>query len=158
MELPKHDLAMTAEALNSGAIQLLRAMRVVDRDSGLTPQRLSVLSVLVDAGPLTLGRLAQAEDVSSPTMTRIVDGLVNLGLVCREPHPDSARLVRVSATEHGREVMEAARARRIEVLVAGVRSLGLREQRRLTSAAPVLAQLAGAIRTHQAEMRPDGRA
>ena len=65
-------------------------LRVVDREAGLTPARLSALSVLVFGGPCTLGRLARTEDVAGPTMTRIVDGL-ELGLARREPHPDNAR-------------------------------------------------------------------
>src|SRR6478752_7380496 len=64
-----------------------------DRGAGLTPARLSALSVLVFGGPCSLGRLAKAEDVAGPTMTRIVDGLVDLGLAERKPHPDGANMV-----------------------------------------------------------------
>jgi hypothetical protein len=51
------DNAGTATALNSGAIHLLRGLRAADRQSGLTPARLSALSVLVFGGPTSLGRL-----------------------------------------------------------------------------------------------------
>ncbi len=86
-------MTATASALNSGAIHVLRGLRVVDRLAGLTPQRLSALSVLVFGGPCSLGALASAEGVAGPTMTRIVDGLIDAGLAERQPHPSDGRAV-----------------------------------------------------------------
>jgi len=60
---------VAARSINSGAIHLLRGMREVDRQAGLTPARLSALSVVVFGGPRTLGRLAEIEGVAGPTMT-----------------------------------------------------------------------------------------
>ena len=139
------DLIAVAEALNSGAIHLLRAVRVVDRGAGLTPARLSALSVLVYAGPCTLGRLAAAEGVAGPTMTRIVDGLVNLGLAAREPHPDGGRLIRISATGRGSQLMAGSRARRVEALVTALQALRPLDLKRLSTAAPLLDELARSI-------------
>jgi DNA-binding MarR family transcriptional regulator len=141
----KTDLPATAAALNSGAIHLLRGLRGADRESGLTPARLSALSVLVFGGPSTLGRLASVEDVAGPTMTRIVDGLCTLGLARREPHPDSARAVRISATEHGELIMRAAARRRIEVISAALEALPAQERERLQAAAPALSPLASEV-------------
>jgi DNA-binding MarR family transcriptional regulator len=138
----KSGVGSTAAALNSGAIHLLRGLRAADRDSGLTPARLSALSVLVFGGPTTLGRLARVEDVAGPTMTRIVDGLCALGLARREPHPDSARSVRISATEQGEAIMRRAAQRRIEVITAALQALPASERERLRVAAPALAPLA----------------
>ena len=59
----------------------------MDRLAGLTPARLSALSVIVFGGPQSLGALAAAEGVAGPTMTRIVDGLVAAGLAERRPDP-----------------------------------------------------------------------
>jgi DNA-binding MarR family transcriptional regulator len=115
------DLTPTARDLNSGAIHLLRGMRTVDRESGLTPARLSALSVLVFGGPATLGRLAQAEEVAGPTMTRIVDGLVDLGLARRAPHPDNARMSIVSATPEGETLMQAGAQRRFDEIIRAER-------------------------------------
>lgn len=154
----KPDLVTTANALNSGAIHLLRALRLVDRTSRVSPARLSALSVLVFVGPLTIGRLATAEDVAGPTMTRIVDGLVALGLAERASHPDSARLVLVGATEKGRQVMHVARARRIEALAEALRTLPSSQRRQWASAAPTLEQLAKNVRASidQAVPESDG--
>ena len=109
-----------AERLHSVAIQVLRYAREADRKSGLGPARLSALSVLVYGGPCTLGELARSEQVTAPTMTRIVQGLEVHGLVGREPSPDDARASILRATAKGRGVLERARQarlRRIETLL-----------------------------------------
>ena len=140
------DLEAAASALNSGAIHLLRALARIDRSAGLTPARLSALSVLVFAGPCTLGRLAAIEEVAGPTMTRIVDGLVQLGLAAREPHPDSARSTRISATDDGVALMQAARGRRVDALVRALESLPAQDRDRLVTASRLLDELAHAVR------------
>ena len=135
----------TARDLNSAAIHLLRGMRAADRASGLTPARLSALSVLVFGGPTTLGGLAATEDVSSPTMTRIVDGLVDRGLATREAHPDSARQVLVSATPAGEELMTRAAERRFALIVSALEQLEPDRREQVVAAAPVLRELAGLL-------------
>ena len=143
------DDRVTARQLNSAAIHLLRGLRSADKLSGLTPARLSALSVLVFGGPVPLGRLATTEGVTSPTMTRIVDGLTGLGLAVRSVHPDSARLVVVSATESGRELMQAAAERRLDRIVAALDDLTPAERDRVREAAPVLVRLSTLVRDHR---------
>lgn len=155
MATDKSDLADVARALNSAAIHLLRGMRPVDRQSGLTPARLSALSVLVFSGPQSLGRLAAVEQVSGPTMTRVVDGLVSLGLAERRPHPDGARLTRISATPEGTSVMEAAAARRIEAIVSALQALPADDRRRIAAATPALVRVADAVLDAAREGLPD---
>jgi DNA-binding MarR family transcriptional regulator len=139
-------LAGTASELNSAAIHLLRALRATDRAAGLTPARLSALSVLVFGGPSPLGRLARTEDVAGPTMTRIVDGLCDLGLAERRPHPDGGRLVLVAATAEGERVMRAARQARIDTIVTALRALPAADRAAITAASPALLRLADQVR------------
>lgn len=136
----------TALALNSGAIHLLRALDRVDRESGLTPARLSALSVLVFGGPCSLGDLARTEQVAGPTMTRIVDGLAALGLAVREQDPEDRRAVRVVPTEQGNALMMRARERRVEVIAEAVSGLTASERSLLADAAPLLDQVARGVR------------
>jgi len=138
--------AGTASDLNSAAIHLLRALRATDRAAGLTPARLSALSVLVFGGPSPLGRLARTEDVAGPTMTRIVDGLCDLGLAERRPHPDGGRLVLVAATAEGERVMRAARQARIDTIVAALRALPAADRAAIAAASPALLRLADRVR------------
>src|SRR6516165_5444884 len=86
-----------ADHLHSAAIHLLRRLRRKDDPTGLNAPRLSALSVIVFAGPITLGDLARAEQVRPPTMTRIVDALLALGLAVKEPHPEDRRSTLISA-------------------------------------------------------------
>ena len=99
MGVDTEELTEAGRRLNSFAIHLLRAMRRVDAESGLTPARLSALSVLHFGGPRTLGRLARDEDVTSATMCRLVDALCELGLAERGPHPDHGGMVLVAAAD-----------------------------------------------------------
>ncbi len=117
-----------AGRLHSAAIHLLRVARTVDGESGLSPSRLSALSVLVFGGPRTVGGLAAAEGVRSPTMTQLVNGLESDGLVRRRPVATDGRQVVVEATPAGRRALLEAQSRRLDVLVdllAGVHDADL---------------------------------
>ncbi len=60
--------------------------------------------------PLTMGRLSSELDVPLSTTTRIVDGLVQAGMVERVNDPSDRRVVRVGMSENGRELYEAGMA------------------------------------------------
>ena len=132
-----------ADGLHSAAIHLLRRLRKRDVESGVGPAQLSALSVLVFAGPKTLGELARAEQVRPPTMTRIVAGLQRAGLVRRERDAQDGRVVRVRATRKGVRVMQAGRRRRIETLAAQLRRLDARAVAKLGQAASILEEMFG---------------
>lgn len=102
--------------LHSVAIHLLRTVRVADAETGLTPARLSALSVLVFGGARTIGELAAAEQVTAPTMTRLVSGLERDGLVERGADARDGRVVRVTATRRARAVLKTARSGRLALL------------------------------------------
>src|SRR6478672_923352 len=92
---PAADLA---DRLHSAAIHLLRRLRREDDATGLPAPQLSALSVIVFGGPITLGALAQAEQVRPPTITRLVATLEEAGLVERETDASDRRVMRVRAT------------------------------------------------------------
>ncbi len=105
-----------AAGLNSVSIHLVRRARIADASLGVPPGQLSALSVLVFGGDRTIAQLADAEQVTSPTMTRIVDGLERAGLAERHNHPDDGRATIVRASRKGRRVMERGRRQRIDLL------------------------------------------
>ena len=140
------ELTRTATQLNSGAIHVLRALRLADRMAGVPPAQLSALSVLVFGGPTTLGGLARAEEVAGPTMTRIVDGLVASRLALRRPHRRDGRAVEVAATDKGVDVMHRAKDARVAALVSALRTLDEADRNSLAAAAPLLDELAGEVR------------
>lgn len=113
-----------AERVHGLAIHLLRRVRPADAASGLSAARLSALSVLVFGGARSLGELAEAEQVTAATMSRLVSGLEGAGLVRRERDRSDARRLRVSATPAGRAALEAGRARRVALMSALLAGLG----------------------------------
>lgn len=139
----------TSAHLNSGAIHLLRALRRIDRDAGISAARLSALSVVVFGGPVTMGELAAAEDVTGPTMTRIVDALQEAGLVRRRIRGGQGRPVEVSATAKGARLMHRAAERRLATVDAALAKLPAADRQRLAAAAPLLDRLAALVRDGQ---------
>lgn len=138
-------LDSTAGQLNSGVTRTLRWLNVVDREAGLTPARLSALSVLVFGGPTTLGRLAALENVAGPTMTRIVDGLEEQGMARRVGHPEDARAVLVEVTPRGERVLRAAAKRRVATLDDALARLSASDRAALDRAGPALLRLVDSL-------------
>jgi DNA-binding MarR family transcriptional regulator len=100
--------------------------------------------VLVFAGPHTIGQLADAEQVKPPTMTKLVTGLENDGLVRRQTDRLDRRVVRVHATRKGEKVMLAGRARRVADLAARLERSTRAELLELERAAEAIERLAAA--------------
>jgi DNA-binding MarR family transcriptional regulator len=121
--------------LHAAAIRLLRALRRQDAATGVGPARLSALSVIVFRGPLTLGALAEAEQVRPPTMSRIVAGLEREGYVRRATDAADRRRAHLHATAAGRRLMEKGRRRRIDELARWLGALPPEELDRLEQAA-----------------------
>jgi DNA-binding MarR family transcriptional regulator len=113
--------------LNSLSIHLVRWSRRADDALGVPPARLSALSVLVFGGDRTLSELADAEQVSLATMSRVVDGLERTGLARRHPNPQDARSWVVHATAKGRRLMEKGRAARVERMEAVLQHVPTRD-------------------------------
>jgi DNA-binding MarR family transcriptional regulator len=127
-----------ADGLHSAAIHLLRRVRKQDTNSGEGPARLSALSVLVFGGPMTLGRLAEAEQVRPPTMTRIVSGLERGGLVERVQDEEDGRRVTIRATAKGASLLKRVRKLRVAYLARQVERLSADEQASLQQGLMVL--------------------
>src|SRR5204862_4024654 len=130
-----------AAALLGAMIRTLRRLRRVDAAAGQSGPRLSALSVLAFAGPLSLSRLAAAEQVSLPSASRLVRELERAGLVRRSADPSDARAIVLAVTPKGRTLMERGRARRVEALEAAARRLPPAERAALARALPALSAL-----------------
>jgi DNA-binding MarR family transcriptional regulator len=130
-----------ADRLHSIAIHILRRLRREDDRSGLRAPELSALSVIVFAGPLTLGALADAEQVRPPTVSRAVAALEEAGLVTREHDPADARVTNVRATSRGTRFLQAARERRVAALARSLEQLPATDRALVLRALPVLEAL-----------------
>lgn len=139
--LSDNSVNRAANALHSLSIHLLRRARQADRETGLSPERLSLLSVLVFAGPRTIGALAEIEGVSAPAISRIVSSLEATGFAARTRNPGDAREVRVSATARGKRLMEKGRKRRLEIIASLLGELDRKNLAALSDVADILEQL-----------------
>jgi DNA-binding MarR family transcriptional regulator len=127
-----------ADRLHSAAIHLLRRVRKQDIATGEGPARLSALSVLVFAGPKTLGELAAAEQVKPPTMSRIVAGLARNRLVDITADSKDARRMHIRATAKGTRLLQQGRQLRIESLAVQLSALSPHELAKLGETVEVL--------------------
>lgn len=112
-----------ADQLHSLAIHLLRDVRSEDLAAGIGPAQLSALSILVFRGPTTPSELAAMEQITAPSMSRIIDGLVKADLARRWQERADRRRIRVVATRKGTALLEEARSRRLDALTARIRNL-----------------------------------
>ena len=133
------DSSEVADAIHSAAIRVLRMVRAADAEAGIGPAQLSALSVLVFAGPKTLGELSDAEQVKAPTMSRIVQALVRQDLADRVRLPEDRRAVRIAATRKGRKLLLAGRDRRVQLLAHRLSSLTPEDLQVIRQAARLLA-------------------
>ncbi|HKB10299.1 MAG TPA: MarR family transcriptional regulator [Vicinamibacterales bacterium] len=134
-----------ADRLHSAAIHLLRRLRRHDEAMGLTPARASALSLIVFGGPVTLGTLARAEQVSAPTITRLIVGMERDGLVRRDSDATDGRVVWLQATAKGTRLLHEGRQRRVAALAEDLETLSADDRATVAAAAEILERmLAGA--------------
>lgn len=130
-----------ANRLHSVSIHLLRRAAAEDRASGLSPERLSLLSVLAFGGPRPASELADIERVSRPAITRIVNALEKAGQVRRERSASDRRTWLIHATEAGRQLVEQGRERRVRRIAAELTGLTREELATLDAATGLLDEL-----------------
>jgi DNA-binding MarR family transcriptional regulator len=128
----------TADVVHSAAVRLLRMARTADVGMDLDGPRASALSVVVYGGPLPLTRLAAAEQVSPPAMTKTVAALEAAGLVRRDRGDGDRRVVLVAATDAGRDLLTRGRAARVRLVDQLIADLPDRDRRTLRRAAKIL--------------------
>jgi DNA-binding MarR family transcriptional regulator len=124
------------EALYTLAAGVIRRR---SRTLGLTA--LSTLATLEHTGPRRLTDLAVAEEITQPSMTSLVTQLVQLGLVERLRDRVDARVVLVSITPAGRQLLLRRRRVGAAALTESVDKLVEQDATRLNAALPALQRL-----------------
>jgi DNA-binding MarR family transcriptional regulator len=146
---PAADRTSDAERLRHGVNRLARLMRHQD-DGDLGATSTAALATVRKRGPLTLGELASFEQVSPPTMTKVVEKLEARGFVTRRIDPDDRRVARVSVTAAGTRYLERSRARRSAWLAARLDLLEPQQLEHLASTIELLDAIIG-----EPDCRPD---
>src|ERR1700679_1002289 len=88
------------------SINLLHRLLRQESLAGLSPAQASALGAVNRLGNPTLGELAAVEQVQPPTMTRIVAGLQEAGMVTRVTDISDRRSARVRITPAGTKSLE----------------------------------------------------
>jgi DNA-binding MarR family transcriptional regulator len=131
------DAVEVASRLRLSVARLHRALRQ-HAEAGLSPSQLSALAAIDRHGSMTLGELATHEGVAPPTITGIVARLEADANVARESDPGDRRIVRVVATEQGRQILDGARRRKDVWLSRRLAELSPADLDRLAAAVDVL--------------------
>jgi DNA-binding MarR family transcriptional regulator len=84
-------------------MRLERTVRKFD----LTVVQYTVLSRIKGREVMSSARLARAHNVSPQTMNELIGGLENRGLISRTEDPENRRVLLVSLTDAGRELLRA---------------------------------------------------
>jgi DNA-binding MarR family transcriptional regulator len=137
---PGDDQLRLAAELRLAVTRLARVLRQ-RAEAGVTPSMLAALTSIERLGPVTLGKLAAAEQVQPPSMTAIVGRLEEAGMVVRETDPGDRRVARVRVTPEGKRLLERTRSRKTAYLARALRTLGPEDRDVLQRAVPLLARL-----------------
>jgi DNA-binding MarR family transcriptional regulator len=108
----------------------------------LSPTTAATLGQLLTAGPCRLSDLATSQAVTQPAMTQLVSRLERDGLACRRSCATDARVVLVSITDAGREMLLRRQHARTARLGHLLERLPAPERARLAAAVPSLNHLA----------------
>jgi DNA-binding MarR family transcriptional regulator len=97
--------------------------------SGVTLAQCHALLEIEVRQSLSLGELAEALGLDKSTLSRTVDGLVNIGLVKRDLHPQDRRSVQLSLTSQGQQTCDRINNDNDEIFIRVLDRIELRNRR-----------------------------
>lgn len=135
-----------AAALHTSLGLVLRRLRQLKSEGGLTMPEATALARLDRLGPMTPTALARLEQISPQSVGATLATLERRGLLERQPDPADGRRVRMSLTALGAGVLRDRRDERTERLAKALADgFSAAELELLEAAAPLLERLAERI-------------
>lgn len=126
-------------------IALLRArenvmgpIRAMLADAGVTEQQWRVLRVIDEHDALDPTEIAERACLLLPSLTRILQTLVDKGYIYRRPHPTDGRRLQITITQEGRDFLASNMAESERIMARFQEHLG---NERLESLLDLLNQL-----------------
>lgn len=104
------------------------------KDAGLSVEQYRILEALTQTDGRSMGSLAAAVFVDSPTLTKIVDRMVSSALVYRAPDANDRRKVLIYRARRGAEIFDALSGIEAELRAEFARALGEAGLSRFTEA------------------------
>jgi DNA-binding MarR family transcriptional regulator len=131
------------ELLARLSLSVTRLSRMLRQQDEVTraPAAAAALATIVRDGPISLGDLAAAEQVSPSTITKIVSRLEGDGSIERVIDPADRRVHRVRLSEQGRLHIAKHRSRRNSWLADQLQALGATDVARLEEVVELLERL-----------------
>lgn len=84
--------------------------RSMERDWNVAPHHFMILKMLNHSGPMPVSEVGGSHDIPKSHMTYLVDRLVEMGLVERQPDTKDRRVVKVSLTVEGEHTLAGCEA------------------------------------------------
>jgi DNA-binding MarR family transcriptional regulator len=138
------DLIALAEALRPGLLRVSRKLRREAQRAGFSAVDAQLLAHVFKHPGITAGAIAEAEQMSAPSMSAHLKRLEAAGWIEREPpSAEDRRRVGLRVTAAGLAAIDAIRAQRNSWLVRRLADLSARDRRALMAAADALRRLAG---------------
>ena len=104
---------------------------------------MSALRIIIENEWTTGGQIAQIEQVTQATITRMLDGLDESGFIVREPSQRDRRIVDVRATESGRAAFRKAVTAQVERLAGDLADLNAPDRSKVSEAISHLERVLG---------------
>jgi DNA-binding MarR family transcriptional regulator len=142
--VPSKAEAATSDMAARLRLAVARLQRIVRQQAmgGLNLAEGSCLAVIDRHGPLSLSDVASRENLSAPTVTKIVSRLEGQGLIERLADPTDRRVSMVAVSTSGAALLELVRGSRTAYLHRKLSELSDENLTRLLAALPVLEALA----------------
>jgi DNA-binding MarR family transcriptional regulator len=144
-ESPADQAAVDAVLTASRALVAVATMSLGAAAEDTTIAQYRALVVLASRGPQRMVDLAAALAVTPSTAGRMCDRLVRKGLIRRQRARADRRVVQVSITPAGKQIVDRATARRRELIAGILGNLPARQQPAIATALQAFARAAGEI-------------
>ena len=132
----------TAARLRRVVTRLNRRLRQTSL-GGISPAQASMLATIEKLERHTLGALATAEQIQPPSVTRLVQSLLDASLCTRTVDASDRRSQRVELTAAGKKELARIRKKKTEFLREQLEQLSADDQRRAAELATLLEKILG---------------
>ncbi len=104
-------LRLEAHQFTDALLDMVRVIQFRDRDRaccyGLSPSQCYGLKAICDGAGLSVNELAARLYLEKSSASRLVNSLVELGFVLKEPDPEDRRILRVRPSPRGKAINRA---------------------------------------------------
>ncbi|MCX6507805.1 MAG: MarR family transcriptional regulator [Actinobacteria bacterium] len=140
--MENEQLEETAARLRRSVTRLNRRLRQ-NSLADVSPAQASMLATIEKLSKPTLGDLAKAEQIQPPSVTRLVQSLVDASLCTRTVDEHDRRAQRVELTAQGRKELQSIRRKKTVWLSSRLEELTATEQKQAAELATLLEKILG---------------